>query len=368
MGILCSSKKKKKIKEIISCGYFQLIRNYYKFGWIISYLFGSTPNITDFLLDPCDKKKGFFLQKKDFFYLPYSTSLRISEFGYTNKNASKINITFNNLEEYLFLLKKAISTSHADYENIGIKKHKKYLQISTNILQNENELYTLIRPKVSILKDENFLEVLKKKGIEYVEIRSLDINPFSPIGITEEQIVFLDLFLIWCVLFKSPSMNAQEIQNTYEKKWKKIIFFGRDPKLDFFSMNKSKDSTNNYTVKKIFTDLLDLAEILDEIEKEKKYKKICRKFMDFFFNRHKTYSARFLEKILKYGFYNYTNYLAKKYKKILSMQKISKLSYILLKKECIRSVHMQKKLETSEDMHFEKFLQNYLEKYKNFTY
>ncbi|TON21904.1 hypothetical protein CGH60_25590, partial [Vibrio parahaemolyticus] len=68
-----------------------------------------------------------------------------------------------------------------------------------------------IRPKRVVKGDESPSDALLRGGIEYIEVRSLDINPFTPIGVDETQIRFLDLFLIWCVLADAPEMDASEL-------------------------------------------------------------------------------------------------------------------------------------------------------------
>ena len=124
-------------------------------------------------------------------YLPWATSLRLSDCGYTNTSIMDLDIMFNDLETYIKSFKKALTTTSKKFFNIGIKdKIGNFKQLNTNILQIENELYTQIRPKRNTHQGETLLEALNDRGIEYVEIRSLDINPFSPIGINKHQIFY----------------------------------------------------------------------------------------------------------------------------------------------------------------------------------
>ena len=80
-------------------------------------------------------------------------------------------------------------------------------------MQIENEYYSSIRPKQPIKTGERPLVALKERGIKYVEVRGIDINPFSPIGITKEQIYFLQVFLSWCFCKKSEKESSQSIIN-----------------------------------------------------------------------------------------------------------------------------------------------------------
>lgn len=79
------------------------------------------------------------------------------------------------------------------------------------MLQIENELYAPIRPKRVTRSGETPSDALQRGGIEYIEVRSLDINPFSPIGVDEQQVRFLDLFMVWCVLADAPEMSSDEL-------------------------------------------------------------------------------------------------------------------------------------------------------------
>ncbi len=147
------------------------------------------------------------------YYLPYATSLRLSDLGYTNKSQSNLGITFNELHEYVAGLKRAIKTPSEEYAKMGcVEKEAEgnWLQLNSNVLQIENELYAPIRPKrVTQSRGETPSDALLRGGIEYIEVRSLDINPFSPIGVDAEQARFLDLFLVWCALADAPEMSSR---------------------------------------------------------------------------------------------------------------------------------------------------------------
>ncbi len=132
-------------KEKISEGYLRLIRNYYRFGWVIPYLFGASPAICGSFLKDRDTALSFDKTDCGTYYLPYATSLRMSDLGYTNKSQSDLNITFNKLDEYIENLKKAIHKPSAEFEKLGVKKDGEYVQLNTNVLQIENELYAPIR-------------------------------------------------------------------------------------------------------------------------------------------------------------------------------------------------------------------------------
>ncbi|MBU4424398.1 MAG: glutamate--cysteine ligase, partial [Gammaproteobacteria bacterium] len=81
----------------------------------------------------------------------------------------------------------------------------------TSLLQIENEFYGTIRPKRVIQPGERPLHALRERGVEYVEVRLMDLDPFVPVGITAETMRLLDVFLLHCLLTDSPPDTPQEI-------------------------------------------------------------------------------------------------------------------------------------------------------------
>lgn len=332
---------KKKIIKNKSEGYLNIIRNYYRFGWIIPYLFGSSPAIPKKYIKNEKIKFKNFKKKYDMIFLPWSTSLRLGQSFINKNNINKKNkIKFNSLKSYIKNLKKLLNTPCKNFKKIGLKNKKNILQqINTNILQMESELYTQIRPKRNTKKNNNLLKNLKKKGIEYIEIRSLDINPFSSIGINKKQILILDIFLIWCFLEKSPKINNKEL-NIINKNWKKIIFEGRKPKqkiINSFKNIKIKIKTIN---KKLYKNLIKIAKIFDICFKNKKYTNACKKFKKSFINPKYIYSEYIMKFLLKKkGMHNSGLYLSNKYKKKFEKEKfkiLNKKKFFINKEKSIK--------------------------------
>ena len=113
-------------KELRSKIYFRTLRNLHRFNWLILYLFGASPVAT----------KNFFdinqhdLQKLDkhSYYLPYATSLRMSDLGYQNINQSNLSISLNSIEEYTFDLKKATEKKCEDFHRKNTITTKKMIK------------------------------------------------------------------------------------------------------------------------------------------------------------------------------------------------------------------------------------------------
>lgn len=224
--------------DFISESYFGLIRNYRRLVWVLPYLFGASPALCRSFIK--DQKTDLAFEKlgKGTLYLPYATSLRMSDLGYTNKEQERLNISYNSLDEYLDGIKAAINMPSAHFEQIGIKVDGEYRQLNANVLQIENEFYSPIRAKRVGLNGEKPSEALSRAGVEYIEVRALDVNPFSPVGIDANQVRFLDLFLLYCLLSPSPK-TCDADEREISQNLNAVIIDGRKPGL---SLNRHGES------------------------------------------------------------------------------------------------------------------------------
>ncbi|KAB8311548.1 glutamate--cysteine ligase [Rouxiella chamberiensis] len=343
-------------KEAISAGYFKLIRNYYRFGWVIPYLFGASPAICKSFLKGRETDLPFEYTDSGLCYLPYATSLRLSDLGYTNKSQSNLGITFNDLETYVQGVKKAIRTPSAEYAEMGVKKDGKYLQLNTNVLQIENELYAPIRPKRVTKSGESPSDALMRSGIEYIEVRSLDVNPFSPVGIDATQARFLDLFLVWCALADAPEMNSDELLCT-RKNWNRVILEGRKPGqtigIGCNDERKPLVSVGNA----LFDDLSRVAQVMDEQNGDHLYQDVCKELVAAFDDPELTYSARILKDLKQQGGVGSLGLeLAEKYRQMLVSESLEVLDASALMAEQDGSWQRQRTLEAGDTLNFEEYL------------
>lgn len=193
--------------------YFGLIRNFQRIGWIILYLFGASPAICkSFFKSRPSLMAQFETFDNGTLYHPYATSLRMSDIGYKSKNQMNLNIDYNSLPGYVESLYKAISTPYPDYENIGVKVDGEYRQLNANILQIENEFYSTMRPKQIANSGEKPTLALKRRGLRYIEMRSLDLDPFEPLGIDVTRGRFIEALLLTCFLSDSPFNTPEDHQ------------------------------------------------------------------------------------------------------------------------------------------------------------
>lgn len=342
-------------KESISAGYFRLIRNYYRFGWVIPYLFGASPAICSSFLQGKESALPFEKTGCGMYYLPYATSLRLSDLGYTNKSQSNLGITFNDLETYVAGLKRAIKTPSEEYAKIGLQKDGEYLQINSNILQIENELYAPIRPKRVTRSGETPSDALLRGGIEYIEVRSLDINPFSPIGVDEQQVRFLDLFMVWCVLADAPEMSSDELLCT-RTNWNRVILEGRKPGLTLGMGCESAQFPLAKVGKDLFRDLKRVALALDSIHGGEAYQNVCDELVASFDNPDLTFSARILRSMIDNGIGGTGKALANQYRDMLREEPLEIISEAEFSAEHDASLTRQHQLEAADTESFDALL------------
>jgi len=154
----------------------------------------------------------------------------MSDLGYSNKAQASLQICFNHLDSYADSLQQAIHTSHAAYEDIGVKVDGEYRQLNTNVLQIENEYYSDIRPKRVTQSGEKPVHALIKRGVEYIEVRNTDINPLLPLGMDLDQARFLNVFLISCLLGQADDLDEAECRMVAENH-SRVVNRGREPGL-----------------------------------------------------------------------------------------------------------------------------------------
>ncbi|NLJ63713.1 MAG: glutamate--cysteine ligase [Alcaligenaceae bacterium] len=224
-------------QEQRSNGYLALIRNFTRYSWLLMYLFGASPAVSkDFLGEhqlPLEKIAP------DTYCLPWATSLRMSDLGYQNKEAqAELQLCYNDLDTFLLRMRRAATTSWPAYADIGTHRNGEWIQLNTNILQIENEYYSNIRPKRTPKANERPSSALANRGVEYIEVRCLDIDPFDPIGLSAETARFLDVFLLFCATEPSPVFPDGGFCQDSKNNFAKVVVEGRKPGLLLRNQNK----------------------------------------------------------------------------------------------------------------------------------
>lgn len=190
--------------------YFGLIRNFRRNAFLLLYLFGASPALCPSFVQGRDH--GLQTLNEHALYMPHGTSLRMGPLGYQSDAQSTLAVSYNGLDGYAASLQEALTRPYPAYETLGIlNPGGDYNQLSTTLLQIENEFYGTIRPKRTIFPGERPLHALRERGVEYVEVRLMDLDPFEPVGINAETMRFLDIFLLHCLLSESPPDSPAEI-------------------------------------------------------------------------------------------------------------------------------------------------------------
>ena len=134
--------------------------------------------------------------------------------GYQSDAQASLAVSYNSLEQYADSLHDALTRPWPAYQALGvINPGGDYIQLATSLLQIENEFYGTIRPKRTIHQGERPLHALRERGVEYVEVRLLDLNPFMPVGIDAATMRFLDVFLLHCLRTPSAPDTPAEIRD-----------------------------------------------------------------------------------------------------------------------------------------------------------
>ncbi len=346
-------------QESVSDAYFGLIRNYYRFGWMIPYLFGASPALCGSFIDQTKTNLDFTVLGKGTNYLPYATSLRLSDLGYTNSAQSGLKIGFNGLDQYLEGVRDAIRTPSADFAKIGVKDASGYRQLNANVLQIENELYAPIRPKRVAKSGEKPSEALERGGVEYIEVRSLDVNPFSPTGIDDTQVYFLDLFVTWCALSDSEAMTDCELQ-CWRENWNKVVLEGRKPGLTLQIGCEGEQLTQAEWGRRVFADLSELAVVMDKAYGGENYQKVCQELVSWFDDPEKTLSARLLRDVIEQQSIGKVGLaIAKQNAELYSQGEYHIVSESQLVEESRVSMKKQQDVEQGDAISFDQYLAEY---------
>ena len=195
-----------------NAGYFGLIRNFRRHAFLLLTLFGASPAVCSTFVEG-RQHELLPLGTGGSLHMPHGTSLRMGRLGYQSDAQASLCVSYNSLEGYAASLHDALTRPWPAYEALGIKNPGgDYNQLATTLLQIENEFYGTIRPKRTIRSGERPLHALRERGVEYVEVRLMDLDPFEPVGIRASTLRFLDVFLLHCLLSDSPPDSPAEVR------------------------------------------------------------------------------------------------------------------------------------------------------------
>jgi glutamate--cysteine ligase len=344
-------------RERVSSAYFDLLRNYHRYGWIVLYLFGVSPVVCQsFLRDRSDALPEL---TRGTAYAPYATSLRMSDIGYRNRNQSGVSISVNSLDDYVRDLSRAISTPHPPYEALGVKVNGDYRQLNANLLQIENEYYAFIRPKRVARSGERPTKALRRAGVEYVEVRALDVSAFDPVGVNQHKLRFLEAFLALCLLKQSPLIDASE-QELLDQNHLIVARRGREPGLEL--AREGRSASMSAWAEELLDSMTGICELLDRGDPAQPYAHALATQAAKIRDAKLTPSARLLAELESTGesFFELALRMSAMHKAyFLELYKPNPERLRELASEAEESVAQQRALESAPGEPFEQYLARY---------
>jgi glutamate--cysteine ligase len=350
------------LKDFKTQGYFHLIRNFRRYFWLLLYLFGASPGVCRSFIGSRPHKLLPFEDNPHSLHRPFATSLRMGDLGYQSNAQESLIITYNCLDSYIKTLCCAITQTHPEYAAIGIKDTQgQYQQLNESLLQIENEFYSVIRPKRTANMGETALSALANRGVEYIEVRCLDINPYEPVGINEQQMHFLDTFLLYCLLSASPPSNESEYSEIQSNQ-KRMVYDGRDPKLTLRHQGVEKPMRT--WAKELMDEVMQVAHLLDQSAQNNHHQQAVINEQHKLSDDSLTPSARILADMStqNISFYRFAANMSLKHGDYFSRYDLSEQQahyQALAEKSLIEQQH----IESSDRVDFDTYLANYYAQY-----
>jgi glutamate--cysteine ligase len=354
-AIFEGQKELKNYQNFVDETYMDLSRNVLRYGWILTYLFGASPVVSKTFLNNYHEHNLQELNKYDL-YEADATSLRMGDIGYQNTQECElgVKVSYNSLREYVESLEIAMNKNCPVYSKKGLKEGDEYKQLSTNILQIENEYYNNIRPKQLTNTMQTPSDALNKKGILYIELRTLDINPLLKNGIDKEQILFLEVFLLFCLLTPSPKLSLEQ-QLEINKNDTKVAHSGRDKALKL-SIDNEEILLFDFA-KNIFDKMKAVLPLMSDAHIEA-FNNIAKRIDD----SSLLPSKQILDKITKQGFIDCNLALSSQHKEIFLTTTNDKDIQQELADICKKSFEKQLNIEAADKLDFATYLQQYFNK------
>ena len=344
--------------------YFALIRNFRRYGWLLLYLFGGSPAVCSTFVE--GRKHPLRELKPGTLYLPNATSLRMGRLGYQSDAQSSLAVSCNDLETYGRTLQLGLTQVYPLYDEIGIREPgatgdgpDSYRQLSTTLLQIENEFYGKIRPKRRIRPGERPLHALRERGVEYVEVRLMDLDPYASCGITASAMRYLDIFLLHCLLADSPPDSPEEIARMARDQ-ERVAARGREPGLQLSGL--AAETSLQEWGERLFTESEPVAAALDAAFGGTSYQEAHAAQRSLLRDPGLTPSARMLADMHGYAD-SYAAFIleqSRRHRAALLAQSLSPVEVDRLVRLAEASLKRQRQIESDDSMPFEQYRRHYL--------
>ncbi len=336
--------------------YFDLVRNFRRCYWLLIYLFGASPCVDPTFVN--SRSHNLQRNSRGDLYLPYATSLRMGDLGYQSIAQKSLFVCYNELETYITTLRQAMRNTYPPYNIFGLEKHGVYQQLSTSLLQIENEFYSPIRPKRVTQSGEKPLHALEQRGIEYIEVRCLDIAPQTQSGIDADTIAFLDSFLLACLVMPSPPCDQNEFAQIGENQ-SRIVNQGRMPGLKVFA--EGKEVAMATQAEQLLNNVLQFAASLDSAQLTERHTRATQAQLEKIREPQLTPSSQ-LQVALDENRQCYVDHigeLSSRYTQEFRNKAIAADTERQFRLDVEQSLLQQREIEEADTLPFDEFLENY---------
>lgn len=338
--------------------YMGLVRNLLRCSWIVPYLFGASPAVCRSFFPEGESNLPKFDEHT--YYEPYATSLRMGDIGYQNSREEGLGVRpcYQSVETYADALLQAISTPAKPWQDIGVKVNGEYRQLNANILQIENEYYSTVRPKPLVQGMELPALALKARGVQYVELRSLDVNAYHPLGVDEMQLRFMEALMLMCLLADSPPLCEQEHEEI-NSNLLLVAHRGREPGLKL-SCNGRLVSLREWA-EDILNAMLPACEQLDQLHGGHDYDDVLDDQIKKVIAPELTPSARMLHEMEENGegFYQFANRLSIQHYRYFTERDLKPGREAEFEQLVSDSLRQQAEIEAQPQVAFDRFLADY---------
>jgi len=289
----------KEQSEFVNEAYFGFARNFLRYRWMLTYLFGASPvknrdNKSDELVENCTFNKDWANLHSN------ATSYRMSNFGYETSQQKDVAVSFNNLKDYIRDLRKVLTTRVDAYSDLGVYNDGKQVQLNDFILQSENEYYSPVRFKQILKSGETQLSAFEQRGIKYMELRCFDLDPYEKLGINLEQLYFVQIFALFCLFEESHRMTPEEAQ-VASRNTQLTALEGRKNGLELENMDGSKITLKNWGGD-ILEKMREIAKLMDKAAGGTRYQKTIQMQSQKMDNSQLVPSAKILDSMQKNDF------------------------------------------------------------------
>lgn len=343
-------------RAFVDEGYFALLRNYRRHGWLVLYLFGASPAMCKTFFRDREPAPGLEELDPNTLYLPYATTLRMSDLGYRNKSQAGVSVSVNSLEEYVRDLSELISTPSPEFERLGVRAGDEWQQLSANVLQIENEYYSFIRPKRVPGRGERPTRALERGGVQYVEMRSLDVGLFDPVGVNRHTLHFLEAFASLCVLKDSPPID-RSAELRLDANQVLVARRGREPGL--MLDHEGRPRALQSWAMQILDEMEGLCELLDHGDAQRPYSTALAVQRERVADPRTTPSARLLDELAagEEAFFHFALRLSRQHRDYFAeLHPPNEARLAAFAREAAESHDAQREIERADDLPFDEYV------------